>query len=525
MRLFRIFGAAAVAVALGVAGLGGAAAARTAAASNGPARGGTLTYLASNDNRPNLDPVRLGGVPLAEGPIPLALYDTLFYQDPKTAEITPRLGLSLTTPDSGKTWTLKLRPNVKFSDGTPFDAEAVRFNWARIADPANAALAAESATAIDTMQVVDPLTLRFTLKTANPKFDIRVAYNLGSIGSPTAIKALGSSFATKPVGAGPFLLKEAVANAQYTMVRNPDYWQKGRPYLDGLVLKFVADDQQRYDTVKTGGANMMELFAPSSAAQAQQDGLQVVTMSPTGGGWAIGLNNSKPPFDDVRVRQAIDLAVDRQEFNKTLRSVDKSLTMTAIEEPGTPFYNKDVKVPKTNLTEAQKLIDQVVAQTGKPVQFTLEVYSTPYIMQDAQLIQAQLSRLKNVKVDQEILAAPEMQRRYVSGSYQALTFGLRWTEQTIGLYNNFLSTSALNYWRYKNTTVDNSLTQLLSAASEKDRVRLVRDAEAQLVKDSTAIYYTRYSSFLILDKTVNAPTIFYDQRVLWGDVSLGKARK
>ena len=158
----------------------------------------------------------------------------------------------MTTTD-GKVWTLKLRAGVKFSDGTSYDAAAVKFNWERHADPANASMYASTAQAL-TSEVVDPLTLKVTLSAVNGQFPRILSIQLNYIGSPTAIRAAGSQAAynTKPVGAGPFMLKEWVRDSQMTFVRNPSYWNAPRPYVDTLVLKSVIPEDQRLNSFKAG---------------------------------------------------------------------------------------------------------------------------------------------------------------------------------------------------------------------------------------------------------------------------------
>lgn len=158
----------------------------------------------------NYDPIHLYGAPngVAEQPMAFAVYDSLFLIKQSDMTLEPELGLSFTSPNGGKKWTLKLRPNVKFSDGTSFDAAAVMFNWQRLADPANNANDASIADEIQTMAVVNPLTLNITLKTADPLWNIEASSkSLSYIASPTAINTEGANFGMHPVGAGPFILR------------------------------------------------------------------------------------------------------------------------------------------------------------------------------------------------------------------------------------------------------------------------------------------------------------------------------
>ena len=140
-------------------------------------------------------------------------------------------------------WTLKLRPNIKFTDGTPFDAAAVKFNWQRLQDPNQRALLAAKANQMQSMDVIDTTTLRITLKEKNAQFPNSVVL-MSFIGSPTAIQQRGNQFAGNPVGAGSFQFKSWVRNSALTLVRNPNYWNAPLPYLDQIVFKPVSEEQR-----------------------------------------------------------------------------------------------------------------------------------------------------------------------------------------------------------------------------------------------------------------------------------------
>jgi peptide/nickel transport system substrate-binding protein len=219
-------------------------------------KGGTLTFL-FNVDPPGMDPIQLREVPQIS-PVFAAVmaFDELVYTDPVTLKVKPKMATSLTTNDKGLTWVMKLHSGIRFSDGTTLDAAAVQFNWQRVADPANKVAFAAPAQEISTYETPDPLTLKVTLKAADPIWDQQLARNLVTIGSPTALKANAAAFDRKPVGAGPFLLKEWIPAVSQSWVRNPDYWQKGKPYIDDIEMKNINDDSARLNTFLSGSAQM-----------------------------------------------------------------------------------------------------------------------------------------------------------------------------------------------------------------------------------------------------------------------------
>jgi peptide/nickel transport system substrate-binding protein len=148
-----------------------------------PQAGGTLTVLRGSDPA-SLDPAKVFGAASLDGLQASAVFDTLLYRD--HGAVVPQTAESLVTTD-GVVWMLKLRANIKFSDGTPYDAAAVKFNWSRIQDPANSSPRAAEANTMQALDVVDPLTLRVTLKSKTGTFPNVVAA-IPFIGSPTAIQ-------------------------------------------------------------------------------------------------------------------------------------------------------------------------------------------------------------------------------------------------------------------------------------------------------------------------------------------------
>src|SRR5262249_49495672 len=135
--------------------------------------GGTITFLKGSDPL-GYDPINLNAATGADAPTSYAVYGALVYSDPADGQVKPQMADSLTSTDA-VVWNLKLRPNVKFTDGTVYDANAVKFNWARLQDPNNHAQRASQANTIASMDVVDPLNLKITLKAKNAIFPQTVA--------------------------------------------------------------------------------------------------------------------------------------------------------------------------------------------------------------------------------------------------------------------------------------------------------------------------------------------------------------
>jgi peptide/nickel transport system substrate-binding protein len=160
-----------------------------------------------------------------------------------TGEPQPKLALSWTHSNDYKTWTYKLRPGVKFHDGTPFNAQAVKENVDRMKDPANKCRCAFYLSNVYDVQAPDELTLVYNLNdpTVNAPALASIPSSIGVVQSPTAWKAKGDDYSRNPVGTGPYILKSWAAGDRTVLEKNPNYWNKGHPYLDRIILKPLRD--------------------------------------------------------------------------------------------------------------------------------------------------------------------------------------------------------------------------------------------------------------------------------------------
>src|SRR5882724_795906 len=224
----------------------------TAAPAGAQKAGGTLTVGLELDI-PGFDPLKVGVYDTAALTASSAIFDTLTYLDDK-GEAKPKLALSWTHSDDFKTWTFKLRPGVKFHDGTPLNAEAYKANFDRQKDPANKCRCAFYIAYIHDVQAPDELTAVYNLN--DPAVNLPSLFTIQSsnnaIQSPTAWKTNGDDYNRNPVGTGPYILKSWTAGDRMVLEKNPDYWNKGHPYLDRIVLKPLPDAQSRFASLQSG---------------------------------------------------------------------------------------------------------------------------------------------------------------------------------------------------------------------------------------------------------------------------------
>ncbi|MET0354382.1 MAG: ABC transporter substrate-binding protein, partial [Plantibacter flavus] len=284
------------------------------AASQKPRSGGTATFLVSGD-AVSLDNVRLtapGGT--GSNTAALFVYDSLVTIDPITNKPMMRLAQSLKSSPDAKVWTLKLRAGLTFSDGTPLDAAAVVANWDRHKIPALASTCNTTVANLGTYEAQGATTVVVTLPQARVGFPVLLGQCLGQIQSPTAVAKYGATYGSTPesvVGAGPYVVKDWVRGSQMTLTRNPNYWDKPRPYIDTMVLKPVTDAAQKLSAFQLGQADFAYFVSlDEQVAGLKAQGATLYGYPPAGGGADIAFNQSVPGLDDVRIRRALVLATD-----------------------------------------------------------------------------------------------------------------------------------------------------------------------------------------------------------------------
>jgi peptide/nickel transport system substrate-binding protein len=492
---------------------GGGSDDKSAPAASGAAAktGGSLTMLALADSRA-LDPFTASGVAVADEPRLSALYDPLVYLDDADGKVKPHLAEGLTTADNGATWTLKLRPGVKFSDGTDFNADAVKLTWEMHTKPENRSTQASYASGL-TLQVVDPLTLTITPKAPNPNFDRLVATRLTYIEAPSALAKGLTEAGAKPVGAGPFILQSWTRGSEQVFVRNPNYWQKdkGLPKLDKLTIKAVQDREQQYTTVKAGGADLVASSYPEYLDRAKKE-LQVSQLSLIGG-QHIAFNLRQAPFDDIRARRAIALALDPAEVPKVLGN--GFVPAKNFFDQTSPFFDPAAAQPAQNKEEAQKLFDELAAE-GKKVDFTYTISQTG--VKVAELMKSRLEQFRNVSMRIEALdvaafvAKFNVQRNYQAGQYQS------WLpDPEPEMWSLFHSASPLNQNGWKNPAADKALDDARASTDPAVRKQAYAALQQAMVADLPVWVYAESTVGIIYGKNVsgvqvyNAGSLFMDR--------------
>lgn len=449
----------------------------------GVKKGGELTLLSVSDAQ-RFNPFHTTYAAVTDLNRMLALYDTLFYTDNAGNKIVPNIGESLATNDGGSTWTMKLKPNVKFSDGTDLNAEAVKQNWDMHANPEVRSYHASAAASFKS-EVVDPLTLKITPVAPNANLDRVIALELTYIASPASLK---DTTGEKPVGAGPFTLKEWSRGNQMVFEKNPTYWQgPDKPALDRLVIKVVPDVAQQLNTVKSKGADVFFTIDPEKTDSAKKDNLGVTPFT-LDGGQMMAFNTKVKPFDDPRARKAVALALDPANLNDTVFA-GTAVPAKGIFNSKDRFFDANSVQPSPNKAEAQALFDQLAAE-GKPVKFTYLVPENPASNRTAEYTMTALNGFKNVEVKLEKIDVKSYtQKLQVQRTFQAALYQV-WASDVEPILYKFLHSKSLeNFVGYSSPEADQALDQGRATTDEAARKAAYAALQKALVTDLPVVAY------------------------------------
>lgn len=465
-----------------------------------PRAGGTLRVLTWLETR-GFDPVEARAMTTGTGPRMTAVFDALVLDDVESGALQLRLAESMESED-GITWTIGLRPGVTFTDGTPFDAEAVKFNWERLET---------GVPEIASMTVEDPLTLVVTLPAADTQFPMKVAETpLTWIGSPTAIQERGEGFNTDPVGAGPFMVERWVRDNELVLVRNPDYY--GEAYVDEIVMRIVPDETQRLATLQSGEADIAMSPVPAFGADAESAGFSVLRGF-SHGGRTIQFNKTKAPFDDVRARRAVALAFDAAALVDAVHAGEGDV-LSQVLQPSSPYHDPGAAQVAPDAAEAQRLFDELAAE-GTPVEFTMLAF--PSQANEAEWFAGILESYDNVEVDIEIPDVLQILPRFAELDYQMSLSAVPITHPS--QLSDYLVPGSQFYGYsggYDDPDVIEALQVAQSTFDEDIRTEAYATVQEKLAEDVVFHFYLPLSVYYAFRDGVEGldPTFLYSARAL-----------
>lgn len=394
------------------------------------------------------------------------------------------------------TFVLHLRQGVKFHDGTPFDAEAVKFNLDRHLDPEIASTARSELTPVDRVEVVDPSTVKIILKFPTVAFDVTLFDRSGYQISPTAWEQYGKeSFGSHAIGTGPFKLVELLPGERATFERNPDYWASPMPYLDQVVFRIVPNDATRLIELQSGGAQIAEGLPYQDIERIKQMP-EVVLQDQLFRMEFLRWNVDSEFGKSKEFRQAFQWALDREAIQRTVYFNTGQIGY-APYFPGTPFYDESYKPFTRDLDKAQALLDQ--SGLPSPIRFTFYVGEDPVAEREAQIYQSNLSDI-GVTIDIQKEQDAAANARLDSGDYNVSSNWWGWRPDPYFYMPIFKSDGAsFSYFQpgqWKDPTFDQLVDDAAAEADLETRKELYQEA-AELLNEGAAWVFYRFGPIYV----------------------------
>lgn len=484
-----------------------------------PVRGGTLnvsTYLSTG----SLDPATSPGQASGGGLELNAIFDTLMRYDLGAHKYVPQLAEDLVPSSDFKTWTLKLRPNVTFSDGTPLNAAAVVASLKRMVDmKARSTALIEAASSI---KATDDLTVMFGLDESWSGFPYVLSSLPGNIVSPTAAQRLGKDFAKAPVGAGAFVVDKFAVGESLALKPRKDYWG-GEPYLDQLKFVSFKGGSATLGALQSGGVQAAYLRDANVVTEARKDFPGYLVGQSAGD--VLYINNAQGhPGADLRIRQAIAAAVDPEIINQRANN--------GTGNPGTELFQKssiwhtDTPGPQHDPAKAKQLVE-AAKQSGFDGQIKLVTPNSPYPQAASLAVQAQLQSVGfSVALDNNNEIADFIRKTVLGGpgDFDLSLSGnvILDSAPYIGLYNFYASDSNLNVPRYKNPRLDSLLEQLKVAPDEGAKRTVIGQIQALFTADVPSLPLDTLGIMIAWDKSVHGLKSTVAAQVLFDKAFIAK---
>ena len=429
------------------------------------------------------------------------------YEIDENLNIHPQLAAELPKiTDGGKTVTIKLRSGVKFNDGTPLNAEAMKYSLDRHREMKGSNRRSELASVAE-VEVVDPLTVRLRLKSASSPLLAVLADRAGMPVSPAQAKKLDDKFGTAPVCVGPWQFVERVPQDRIVLERSPHYFDPRSAHFDRLVFRIIPDDNVRVANLRSGDIDFMHLVGPTDAVNLKKEGrFEVASVTGLGyQGITINLRNKSgkgnPPADlgtplanDPRVREAFDLAIDREALNQVAWDGQYTPGCTPIS-PVSPFYDKSRKCPARDVARAKKLLAD--AGLGGGYGFEMMLTNNPQQRRVGEIVQG-MAREAGLNISLRPTEFASLLQQQDAGGYQASLIG--WSgrvDPDANIHQFQTCKGSLNVSLFCDDAVDGLLNKAREVSDLKERFDLYRQAIDRFAGAHRPLIYLYHLNYIV----------------------------
>ena len=420
-----------------------------------------------------------------------SFYQGLFGFD-KDLKIENVLAEGYQVSKDGLSYTIKLRSGIKFQDGTPFDANAVKVTFDRVTNPDNKLKRYTLFNRIAKTEAINATTVKFTLKEPFSPFINVLAHPSAVIISPAALQKYGKDIAFHPVGTGPFVFEEW-KQTDYLKVKKFDgYWKSGLPKVDSLTWKPVVDNNTRATVMETGEASFAYTLPYEQADILKQSPKVDVVTGPSIIARYVSLNTRQKPFNNLKVRQAINYAINKEAISKVAFS-GYATPLDGVVPQGVDYAEKFGPWPY-DPAKARKLL----AEAGYPNGFETTLWSAYNHSTAQKVIQVVQQQLAQVGIKAQIQALEAGQRvervesqpnpdtapvRMYYVGWSSSTGETDWALRPL-LASESFPPKMFNMAYYKNDAVDASIAKALNTTDRAEKAKLYKAAQKQIWEDA-----------------------------------------
>jgi len=427
-----------------------------------------------------------------------SICDKLFDID-EHLNVVPQLALSHETSADGKTVTIKLRPGVKFHDGEVFDAAAAKFSLERHLTMKGSFRKPEIS-AIDHIDVVDPLTIRIALKMPYAPLIAQLTDRSGMMVAPNAAKAAGDRFGLHPVCAGPYKFVERVQQDRIVVEKFQDYWNKDNIHIDRIIYLPIVDATVRLANLKSGGLDIAERMLATDVKDIRADKKLKLAGAIELGYQGLTINMGDNPQAKAtplgrfaKVREALSLAIDRDALNQVVFN-GEFMPGNQWVNPEHPYYQKSFPVPKRDLAKAK----QLMKEAGVTGPFTVD-FMVPKGAETEAVAQVVQAMAKDIGIDMKIRVTEfaTSLKQAEAGEFQA--FLLAWSGRTDpdgNVYVFNICKGPQNYSQMCNAGADQALNEARTISDLAKR-KAVYEKLAKIMIEQDPIIYLYHRRILI----------------------------
>jgi len=413
------------------------------------------------------------------------------------------LAESWTISKDGLVYTFKLRQGVKFHDGSEMTSKDVKASYDKIIFPPAGvkSLRKESYRSVEVVEAPDPYTVRFRLKYPESSLLLNLASPWNWIYKADILAKDMHWYETHVMGTGPFTFVEHVKGSHWVGKKNPNYWDKGKPYLDGFRATFMSSSAAQVAAIRGERAQIQfRGFSPPERDQLVSALGNKITVqeSPWDCLNFVSMHHEKKPFDDKRVRRALSLALDRYEASQKLSKITIVKDVSGIQVPGTPYATPPAELEKlagygrdinANRAEAKRLLREAGVPDGFSFTFKNRGIPHPYEPIAIWLVDQWRQIGLNVKI--ETIEASAYHPMLKRGDFEvAMDFQCGFiVEPDLDLVR-FVTTSDANYGRHKDKVIDELYQKQARSIDVEDRKKLVRQLEKRLLDEEAHVIWT-----------------------------------